>query len=328
MKPCECNGLDQQKKSRNSKLPFFLFLFVFGFLFNSGYLWAHGIVGQRFFPATIAVDDPFVADEMDLLAYSNIKAPDPSNPAQNSLFQTYGMGISKRLTRDLGVELAVTYDQQNIIGGNIYGFENMEGTLKYVFYKNPVAESILAAGLSLEVGGTGTKAIADTTSTVTPTLYFGKGFGDLPDSVQYLRPFAVTGTAGIATPMVNTSDPVQDNSSSLKLGFTVMYSAMYLQSFVKDIGLPKPFSRTIPLVEFKAQSFMNGPQMGTTTAYAYPGFLWIGKAWELGLEAIIPMNSSTGSQTGVQALVHLFLDDLAPRIFTRTLSGEVLGPTQ
>src|SRR4029079_6701794 len=25
--------------------------------------WAHGLIGQRFFPATLAIDDPFVADE-------------------------------------------------------------------------------------------------------------------------------------------------------------------------------------------------------------------------------------------------------------------------
>jgi len=27
---------------------------------------AHGVVGQRFFPATLAIDDPFVADELSL----------------------------------------------------------------------------------------------------------------------------------------------------------------------------------------------------------------------------------------------------------------------
>ena len=27
---------------------------------------AHGMIGQRFFPATLAIDDPFVADELSL----------------------------------------------------------------------------------------------------------------------------------------------------------------------------------------------------------------------------------------------------------------------
>ena len=32
--------------------------------------WGHGFVGQRFFPATLAVDDPFVADELSLPTFA------------------------------------------------------------------------------------------------------------------------------------------------------------------------------------------------------------------------------------------------------------------
>src|SRR4029450_1801983 len=34
---------------------------------------AHGLIGKRFFPATLAVDDPFVADEMSLPTISYLK---------------------------------------------------------------------------------------------------------------------------------------------------------------------------------------------------------------------------------------------------------------
>src|SRR5437588_13080189 len=34
---------------------------------------AHGVVGKRFFPATLATDDPFVADELSLPTISNQK---------------------------------------------------------------------------------------------------------------------------------------------------------------------------------------------------------------------------------------------------------------
>ena len=37
-------------------------------------------------------------------------------------------------------------------------------------------------------------------STITPTFYFGKGFGDLPDSAGFLRAFAVTGEVGYQFP--------------------------------------------------------------------------------------------------------------------------------
>ena len=39
---------------------------VFAALINPSQLLAHGFAGQRFFPATIQTDDPFVADEMSL----------------------------------------------------------------------------------------------------------------------------------------------------------------------------------------------------------------------------------------------------------------------
>ena len=36
----------------------------------AGDVFAHGIVGKRFFPATLTIDDPFVADELSLPTYS------------------------------------------------------------------------------------------------------------------------------------------------------------------------------------------------------------------------------------------------------------------
>lgn len=316
------------------KLSLFFFLFAFLFLSYPVNLWAHGIVGQRFFPATIVVDDPFVADEMDLLAYSNLRTPS-ADPSGTSLVQTYGAGISKRLTRDLGFSIAVLNTQPDIVT-LANGYQNLSTNLKYVFYKNGEHETIFATGLSVNIDGTGTKSVVqDTPTTLIPTLYFGKGFGDLSDSAKYLRPFAITGTVGLGTPLGNNSgdatsvnQPGTSYWSSLNIGLTLQYSTMYLQSFVKDIGIPKPFSRTIPVIEFTSSTLVNGPEMGTTIAYAYPGLIWVGKYYELAVEAILPTNSTTGSLPGFQALVHLFLDDLSPQIFTRSVSGEVLGPTQ
>jgi hypothetical protein len=34
---------------------------------------AHGLIGKRFFPATLATDDPFVADELSLPTISYLK---------------------------------------------------------------------------------------------------------------------------------------------------------------------------------------------------------------------------------------------------------------
>ena len=44
-------------------------------LFLSPNAFAHGVIGARFFPATLTIDDPFVADEMSLLTVGTLKAP-------------------------------------------------------------------------------------------------------------------------------------------------------------------------------------------------------------------------------------------------------------
>jgi hypothetical protein len=36
---------------------------------------AHGFAGNRFFPATLAIDDPFVADELSLPTFQAIRQP-------------------------------------------------------------------------------------------------------------------------------------------------------------------------------------------------------------------------------------------------------------
>jgi len=46
-----------------------------------------------------------------------------------------------------------------------------------------------------------------------------------------------------------------------------------------------------------------------------PGLIWAGKYVEVGEGAIIPVNTRTGSDVGVRALVHFFLDDLWPTVF-------------
>ena len=62
----------------------------------------------------------------------------------------------------------------------------------------------MSAGLEIEWGGSGTQSVGAERFTVyTPTLYFGKGFGDLPTSMNWARPFAITGQFGYAIPGVS-----------------------------------------------------------------------------------------------------------------------------
>ena len=59
---------------------------------------AHGLAGKRFFPSTLTIDDPFVADELSLPTFLHIKEPDGQVTSISGEF-------SKRIFPDLGLTL-------------------------------------------------------------------------------------------------------------------------------------------------------------------------------------------------------------------------------
>ena len=213
------------------------------------------------------------------------------------------------------------------------GFNNLELGLKYQFHKDDARETILSIGLGSEIGGTGRKSIgADSFSTFTPAFFFGKGFGGLPDNLSFLKPLAVTGAIGVAIPgrASTTSisvDPdtgapvsnVERHPHVLQVGFAIEYSLPYLQGSVQDVGLPFPLNRMIPIVEIALQNPLDRGARGQTTGTVNPGVLWAGRYIQLGLEAVVPLNSRSGRGLGVQAQLHFFLDDLFPGSIGRPL---------
>ena len=290
---------------------------------------AHGVIGARFFPATLTIDDPFVADEMSLLTVGTLKAP-ATDTAPATRETDYGMDISKRLSRNWGIGAAATYKVfKGEDGSSMEGFDNFDTNVQYQFFKNPDHEAVSSLKLDWEMGGTGNAQIADKFSRFTPSWLFGKGFGDLPDGARYLKPLALTGVFGTSFPTHNID---QDTGNTIPKnaiwGFTVQYSLQYLQSNVKDIGLPQPLSRMIPLVEFPMQTPWNGDSKGHTTGTANPGVIWFGRYIQLALEAQIPINAASGKGVGAIGQIHLYLDDIAPNLFTWTPFSGVLGPTQ
>ena len=302
---------------------------------------AHGLIGKRFFPATLAIDDPFVADELSLPTISHIKlrGDDESPPTRET---TISAEFSKRLSPDLGFSLGGTYKILNPDDGSqVTGFDNMEVSLKYVFFKSAEHELLLSAGVSWDVGGTGSKKVgAESFDTVTPTIFFGKGFGDLPDSLDYAKPFAVTGSIGLALPTrryneIRTTEADgtvtserEKNITTVQWGFSFQYNMQYLQSYVRDVGLPQPFSRMIPIVELALETPTNDPRTSRTTGTVNPGIIWFGKYIQLGVEAVVPINTASGKNVGVLGQVHFYLDDILPQVFSWTPFSGVLGPTQ
>ncbi len=284
--------------------------------------WAHGLAGKRFFPTTFAVEDPFVSDELSLL-FSHIK--EPGEEEHPSVRETeISLEYSKRITPRLGVSAGESYRHLDFVeAGSDSGFGNLELGAKYQFLTSEEHEAVFSFGVEVELGGTGTRRIgAESFSVITPALFFGKGFGDLPETVKFLRPVAITGVAGPAIPtrsknIVLSEETgeagIERNPVTLTWGFALQYSLPYLQSFVRDVGLGAPFNRMVVLTEFPLETCLNRGCGGQTTGTITPGFVWIGRNMQLGVAAQIPLNSRSGKNVGVFGLIHFFLDDLFPR---------------
>jgi hypothetical protein len=290
---------------------------------------AHGIAGKRFFPATLATDDPFVADELSLPTIESRKMPASGDePATRET--GFSLDVSKRLTDNLGIGLGATYKVlQPDDGDTQRGFDNLAASVKYKFYQNDERETILSAGIDADIGGSGSKRIgAESFSTLTPGLFFGKGFGDLPDTMQLLRPLAVTGLVGVGIPTRSATTSIGDDGETsverhphtLEWGFAVEYSVPYLQSFVRDVGLREPFNQMIPVVEFAMSTALDRGASGTTGT-VNPGVIWAGRYAQVAVEAVIPVNNRSGNRVGWIAQLHFFLDDLFPTTIGKPVFG-------
>jgi hypothetical protein len=298
----------------------------------TGWAYGHGFAGARFFPATLSTDDPFVADELSLPTVSTIETPDGGGTRQTDI----SVDIAKRITPQFAIEIGETLTALNPHEGRAAnGFGNLELSGKYQFLKNDAHEAIVSLGLGVEIGGTGSSSIgSDSFSTWAPGIFFGKGFGDLPDVLRFLRPLALTGLAGVGIPTsastrsVTVDDPtgereveIERHPDVLEWGFALEYSVIYLQSQVQDMHLPAPVDRLIPLVEFALETPLNRGARGQTTGTINPGVIWAGKYFQVGAEAIVPINERTGTNVGVIAQLHFFMDDLFPHSLGRPLFG-------
>jgi hypothetical protein len=284
---------------------------------------AHCFVGARFFPATIAIDDPCVADELSLPTIQWSKTADTPPATEWDV----GGELSKRITEDLGISIGEGWSQIHQPGGfTMAGFGNLETTLQYQLLNDSDHELAMLLGLIVDWGGTGAgnSGIATPYTVLTPTYYFGKGFGDLPESAGFLRAFAVTGQVGYEIPSrsydVVAGAPIPQ---VLDWGGSIQFSMPYLKSEIMDFQLPDFINHLIPIVEVNMQTPVanNYGNSFVTTGTINPGVIWVGSYFQVGIEAPIPVNSQSGHGIGVLGQLHLYLDDMFPQTVGQPLLG-------
>jgi hypothetical protein len=287
---------------------------------------AHTIVGDRVFPATLTIDDPGVNDELALPTFATMTSAN-ADGSPGSFNYSMGWEYAKTITADLGFSIGNSFNWQT--RPSAQGWSNIETQLKYVLWQDAKAEAIVATAVSYEWGNTGSPQSAslpsDPFSTLTFKVYGGKGFGDAP--ADWMKPFAVTGEFDASFPMTATNSDGSLNPTTVTYGATLQYSLLYMNSHVQE--LPWMFRQLVPAFEAVFTTPVgnldqNAPgAFGTnvTTGVVGPSLYYIGRYFEIGAMAQIPINSASGSHVGALAVVDFFLDDIAPDTLGRPLFG-------
>lgn len=288
---------------------------------------AHGIAGNRYFDGTLTFDDPAVADEAILPYWANSQYPtQDSNVAENRI----NWAFARLLTPTLAITMDSGWIHRNWPVGHTSGFDKTDIGLKYEAYRNNQHEALVSVSLDWGIGHSGAAAVgANAPDTIQPGIFFGKGFGDLPASLSWLRPFAITGAVVDEIPLGTVGRALAPNLTTggfdsvlspavetLHWGFSVQYSTLYLTSrYDGDPPKEEPLNQWVPLVEFRFDS----PRGQYTAATANPGFAYVAVTWQVSAEAIIPLNRASGSGSGFRAQLLFFLDDLMPSLFGKPL---------
>jgi hypothetical protein len=267
---------------------------------------AHGIAGNRYFVGTLTFDDPAVNDELSS-TFSELRRAVPGGAAVD---RALALEFSRLLTPRLSFGAASTWIDRNAPGMTARGFDTTAITLKGLLYRNDPQEILLSAGLAWGLPGVGSRRL-EAHGSVEPGIFFGKGFGDLPDSLSWLRPFGIAGALSFEHPTGNGA-----NSDVLHWGAALEFSTFYLTDRFTG-GPPKeePLFQWMPLVEFSIDT----PRRGKSSAIASPGIAYAGQNYQIAAEVIVPLNRSAGRNAGVIVKLLLFLDDLVPSIFGKPL---------
>jgi hypothetical protein len=205
-----------------------------------------------------------------------------------------------------------------------YGWDALDTEAKYQFMCIPQLELMGSVGFDVEWGGSASGSQIGEPNMYSPVLDVGLGFGALPQSMNLMRPFAITAEVSTTTPgQALWGDDMFP--TTFNWGFSLQYSLPYYNSNVGEIGNDF-FKHLIPTVEFAFSTPTANAASGSwgTTGAIQPGVVYMADKWQVAVEAVIPVNGASGHGAGVVASVDLFLDDILPNTIGKPIFSQTL----
>jgi hypothetical protein len=383
---------------------------------------AHCMIGDRYIPMTLAIDTPCVVDDfmpMVMGTKNGDHTRELDVPLQWSkrITEDFGLTLAGTFTRMWmpdnlslmampmdpmhmdhmsmdhmnmpGMEPMLMWMPMSMQNMTMTGWQNLQTTFKYQFLTDKRSELVISAGLMVDWGGSGDRSAgAPRYTTLTPMLWFGKGFGDLPEDLAWARPFALTGQFGLRLPTWSRTIMLTDNGMSpvganmsgminslmdmsciimppaytfgMMMNMGAVNECRHPPSFVygaslqynigygrksRGEGLERLLTGLTPLVEAQFRSPVSGAaawsyptQSGigltpdlrpfstasvsrATVGTINPGLIYVDDAWQIGAEAIIPINRQSGRGVGWMASLDFYLHKIFPDTLGRPLFG-------
>jgi len=130
--------------------------------------YAHGIAGNRYFVGTLTFDDPAVADEAILPAYSGLGYPAQEG---NVIDNRINWSFVRLLTPTLAVSIDSGWIHQNWPAGQASGFDTTDIGIKGEVFRNNEHEALVSVRLHGRRRCTFRLCIAREPSNLTRQLY-------------------------------------------------------------------------------------------------------------------------------------------------------------
>ncbi len=265
---------------------------------------AHGVVGQRTFI------EPFITEDVNPKNEFVIARPEWHDSREGHDLSE-GFSLEKKLADRLSLTLDSAWIHiapEASDEPSESGFDNLGITLKYAFFENPDHESIVSFAVESTAPTGGADVGAEEYWAFKPFFLYGRGFGDLPDSLRYLRPFAVQGDFG---PEVSTGP---GTATTFAHNICLEYSIPYLQAVVRDLGIGWPFNDIIAVTEFNFEHGVHGEEAGRDVISMTPGIVYMDRYVEIGFGGRVPLSDGARDDFdwGLIGIVDLFIDDLFP----------------
>ncbi|HUO53517.1 MAG TPA: hypothetical protein VMU18_02160 [Rhodoblastus sp.] len=288
---------------------------------------ANIVVGDRVFPTTLTIDDPGVDNELALPAFTYM-TQSGADGARGPIALSFGGVFSKTLTDNLGFSVGSEgYVWQR--RPNVLGWSNLETELKFVPWLDEPAQAIVGMAVAMKWasprGAAGAETAGEPYSTASFKLFAGKGFGDA--QADWVKPLALTGEYDLNVPLSAATSDGTAIPTAITYGATLQYSLEYMNDHVRP--LPPALRELVPAFEaIFTTPVSNLPRnepgafgANVTTGVVGPSLYYVGKYFEIGAMAQIPINPASGAHIGALAVIAFFLDDAAPDTFGRPLFG-------